>query len=68
MGCTSSTTLHAFLSRNEDNERKRRQDSAYVTARSHEKPGNVDDFPQRFTETQVISKLQLVDKRQGHNT
>lgn len=67
MVCTPFTTSHTLLSRTQDYEHERGQDSAYVTVRSHGKPASTGDFPWRFTEAGVISKVQLVDKREGHN-
>lgn len=49
-------------------EHEREENSAYVTVISHEKPASIDGFPQRLTEAEVISKVQLVDKRQGHDS
>lgn len=68
MLCTPSTTSYTLLSRTGDDEHERGQESAYVRVRSHVKPASTDDFPQRLTEAEVNSKVQLVDKRQGHNS
>lgn len=67
--CTPSTTSHTLLSRTGDYKYERGQDSAYVRVRAHGKPASFDDFAQRFTEAEVmISKVELVGKKQGHNS
>lgn len=68
MVCTASTTSHTPLSRTADYKHETRQASACSMVRSHGKLAKIDDFLQRFTEAEVVSKVQLVDKRQGHSS